>query len=227
MRRLYFALVVLLVSATAATGVRLHAMTECERWIAEYRDALAHSPTVQRANAARHRLHHYVHRKLAVNTQPKPRVLPVRYRRPKMSREEALHKMEFACGDIGLQDPTVNELASSPAPMFMPAAEEGTGDEMPVPSGLVAQNTPPSGGSGGYPMGGVPGAPLFPGGGGGNGIGGGSNTGGAPGTDTPGPPPPPPPGVPTAEAPEPGSFILLATGMTGVFGLVRRRLVRG
>ena len=101
MRRIFFALVTILVCAAATTGVRLQASTECERWIAEYRDALAHSPTVQRTNAARHRLNRYVHRKVAAVTKPKPRVLPVRYQRPKMSREEALRKMEFACGDFG------------------------------------------------------------------------------------------------------------------------------
>jgi hypothetical protein len=216
MRRLLFALVILLVCAAATTGVRLQAATECERWIAEYRDALAHSPTVQRANAARHRVHHYVRRKVAALNKPKPRILPARYRRPKMTREEALSKMEFACGTVGLEDPTVGDLAESPVPAFL--AQRGpldeSGEELTgPPSNLVAQNNSPTGG---YPVGGVPGAPLFPGGGGGGGIPNPPTDGGT------GNPPPPPPGPPAAEAPEPGSLVLLATGLLGAAGMIRR-----
>jgi hypothetical protein len=211
-----FALVILLVCAAATTGVRLQAATECERWIAEYRDALSHSPTVQRANAARHRVHHYVHRKVAALSKPKPRILPARYRRPKMTREEALSKMEFACSAVGLEDPTIGDLAESPVPAFAMAKGplDESGEELTgPPSNLVAQNNSPS--TGGYPVGGVPGAPLFPGGGGGGGI---PNppTGGGSGN------PPPPPEPPSAEAPEPGSLVLLATGLLGAAGMIRR-----
>jgi len=219
MRRILFALVTLLVCAAATTGVRLQASTECERWIAEYRDALAHSPTVQRANAARHQLHRYVHRKVAALNKPKsPRILPTRYRRPKMTREEALSKMEFACGTVGLEDPTVGDLAESPVPAFFAgrgpldeSGEELTGP----PSNLVAQNNSPGSG---FPIGGVPGVPLFPGGGGGGGVPGNPPGGGDGGN----PVPPPPPGPPTAEAPEPGSLVLLATGLLGAAGMLRR-----
>jgi hypothetical protein len=218
MRRILFALVTLLVCVAATTGARLQASTECERWIAEYRNALAHSPTVQRANAARHRLHHYVHRKIATlkpKTTPKPRVLPARFRRPKMSREEALRKMEFACGDVGEDAPVLGNLPTDPVPAFI--ADKGHGDETPTdlglpPSTLLAQNNAPTysspgsggysggGGGGGYPLGGVPTAPLIPGGG------------------TPTPPTPPP-----AEAPEPGGLVLMATGLVGIAGMIRRR----
>jgi len=161
MRRTFFALVTILVCAAATTGVRLQASTECERWIAEYRDALAHSPTVQRTNAARHRLNRYARRKVAAVTKPKPRVLPVRDQRPKMSREEALRKMEFACGDFGEDELALPDLGPGRAAAFV--AGKGDGDGMPMdmgpadPASLLTQNNPPSYsslGSGGYPGGG-------------------------------------------------------------------------
>jgi hypothetical protein len=230
MRRILIALVTILVCAAATTGVRLQASTECERWIAEYRDTLAHSPTMQRANAARHRLHRYVHRKVAAATKPQPRILPARYRRPKMSREEALRKMEFACGAFAEDEPALGGLPTSPAPAFI--ADKGGEDGMPTdmgpaaPASLLAQNSAPTypstgsggfpgGGGGGYPLGGGPSVPLTPGGGGGKG---GSET------DNPLPPVSPPPAPPTAEAPEPGGMVLMATGLVGVAGMIRRRI---
>jgi hypothetical protein len=224
MRRILFALVILLVCAAATTGVRLQASTECERWIAEYRDALAHSPTVQRANAARHRVHHYVHRKVAALKKPqRPKILPARYMRPKMSREEALTKMEFACGVVDLDQPELGDLTIDPLPAFVAARGplDETGEEMvPPPSNLVASN--PTEGSGGYPNGGLPVLPYIPSGGGGGGGGGGNGGGPNPPDNGGNPVPPPPP--PTAEAPEPGSLLLLATGLVGAAGMLRKRV---
>ncbi|WP_260703028.1 PEP-CTERM sorting domain-containing protein [Edaphobacter flagellatus] len=221
MRRSIFALALLLVFATVATGVRLHASTECERWIAEYRNALENSPTVQKANAARHRLHHYVHRKVVALTtskpKPKARVLPARFMRPKMTREEALHKMELACGEIGLDDPVLGNLPADPAPAFI--ADRGAEDEtpglgaLPARNSLVSQNNPTS-----YPVSGIPSLPTGPGGGGSVVPPGNPGNGGGP------PPPPPPP--PPAVTPEPGSFVLLATGALGAAGMLRRRFAR-
>ncbi|MBS1799694.1 MAG: PEP-CTERM sorting domain-containing protein [Acidobacteria bacterium] len=229
MRRILFALVILLACAAATTGVRLQASTECERWIAEYRDALAHSPTVQRVNAARHRARHYVHRKVAALNKPKssrPKILPARYMRPKMTREEALRKMEFACGSVDLDQPELGNLVAD-VPMF--AAGRGplgeTGEEFAAPpSSLIAQN--PTSGDGGYPNSGVPVLPYIPGAPGGGGGGGGNNPGGG-GPNPPGDggnPVPPPTGPPTAEAPEPGSLVLLATGLVAAAGVLRRRV---
>lgn len=234
MRRILFALVILLACAAATTGVKLQASTECERWIAEYRDALAHSPTVQRANAARHRARRYVHRKIAALNKPKsqrPKVLPARFMRPKMTREEALHKMEFACGTVDLDQPELGNLVADSVPLF--ASGRGplgaTGEEFaPPPSNLVAQN--PAAGDGGVPNSGLPILPYIPGapGGGGSGSNGGNGGDGGNGGPNPptggGNPTPPPVGPPTAEAPEPGSLVLLATGLVAAAGIVRRRV---
>lgn len=230
MRRVVFALVIFLVCASA--GVKVHASTECERWIAEYRDALAHSNAVKRANAARHRLHHYIHRKIAAlslpKPKPKPHVLPARHRRPPMSREEMLRRFELACGDLPMDAPALGNLPTDPMPSFI-ADRDPDGDmtlETDTPGTLLALSQPPSyaGGGVGLPTGGGF-APVYPPGFGG--FPGGAGTHG----QTPSNPPttgtggdnPPPPSPPTAEAPEPGSLVLMATGLAGVAGAIRRR----
>lgn len=241
MRRVSFALILLLVFASAATGVQVHASTECERWISDYRTQLANSDLMKRANAARHRLHHYVHRKVAALNKPKPhptRVLPARLQRPKMTREEMLRELEFACGDLPLDPVNLKQpVAFSPEPNFalgpMVEDDSGTGPLQNGPQGLLASNDGPEQSSGWNPggMGGGGGAPGWGGGGGGgvggNGGGGGNHppTGG-PGGDNPPPPPDNPPPTnppPTAVAPEPGSLLLVATGVLGAAGALRRR----
>jgi len=232
MRRVVFALVLLLVCASAATGVRVHASTQCERWVAEYRDALAHSPTVKRVNAARHRLHRYVHRKIAAlmkpKTAPKSRVLPARYHRPKMTREEMMRKFELACGDLPEDEPATGDLPQDPKPSFIAERKPGAESldlESDTPGMLLAMNELPnyggsyagwSGGSGGgfVPGGFIPGL-SWPGG----------RSPNTPTTGTGGDNPPPPP-PPTAQAPEPGSLLLVATGFAGVAGAFRRRMRR-
>ena len=238
MRRVVIALVVVLVCASAATGVRVHASTECERWVAEYRNALAHSPTVKRAKAAGHRIHHYIHRKIAALTKPKPaakpHTLPVRHHGPKMTREEMLRKFELACGDLPEDSPSGGNLPEDPMPTFI--ADRKPGGDLPLdleddtPGMLFAMNQPPGyagGGVGLPPGGGGPGLyypPSFggvPGGGGPHGT----TPSNPPVTGTTGdnPQPPTPPVPPTAETPEPTSLLLLATGLVGAAGAIRGR----
>jgi hypothetical protein len=235
MRRVVIALVVVLVCASAATGVRVHASTECERLVAEYRNALAHSPTVKRAKVAGHRIHHYIHRKIAALTRPKPapkpHIMPVRHRAPRMTREEMLRKFELACGDLPEDSPTGGNLPQDPVPTFIADAKPG-GDlpldlEDDTPGMLLAMNQPPSY-AGGYPSGGQPGFSMPPGFGGFPGGSGphGNTPSNPPVTGTTGDGPTTqsgPPAPPTAEAPEPGSLLLLATGLVGAAGVIRGR----
>jgi hypothetical protein len=231
MRRVVFALVLLLVCASAATGVRVHASTECERWVAEYRNALTHSPVVKRANAAGHRLHRYIHRKIAAlmkpKIAPKPRILPIRRHHPKMTKEEMMRRFELACGDLPEDEPVTGNLPPDPTPTFISELKpEGDplGLESYTPGMLLARNELPNYGGGSAGWGGGGGGGFVPGG-----FIPGLNSPGGRSPNTPttysgGDNPPPPPAPPTAQAPEPGSLLLVATGFAGVAGVLRRRM---
>ena len=228
MRRLLLLLAVFLVVASAATGV--HASTDCERWFIAYKNSLAQTNAARHLIAAKHKARRYVHRKLAAFHKPKPankpRVLAARFQRPKMTPEEALRRFNLACGDIP-EDMATPEMVQEeePKPDFLahPLYVDMPVEGAPVSGGLVAANVlPPGGGSdGGYPF-----APWI-----GGGFGGGGTAPGGPGPKIPGGPgttgnPPPVDGPPPVPAvPEPGSIVLMLTGIAGAAGVVRRRLV--
>ena len=94
-------------------------MTECERWIAEYTNALNGSPVAKHVAAAKHRLHKLIHIHKKTDTKPKPHVLPVRYQRPKMTKEEALRRMELACGEVKPINLPLGNLPMDPVPAFV------------------------------------------------------------------------------------------------------------
>ena len=228
MRRYLLSLVVFLVVASTATGV--HASTDCQRWFVEYKNSLAQSNAAKHLIAAKHRAHRYVHRKLAALHKPKPankpRVLPARFPRPKMTREEALRRFNLACGDMPEDMPTTQMVhEEDPKPDFLASSQHDMPLEKPDGGGIVAKNVIPPfppGGGWQYP-------PSF--------FGGGAPTGG-PGAPTGGTTPPtegttPPPGgttppvtPPVSPVPEPGSIVLMLTGVAGAAGMARRRFVR-
>ena len=224
MRRYLLSLVVFLVVASAATGV--HASTDCQRWFVEYKNSLAQSNAAKHLIAAKHRAHRYVHRKLAALHKPKPankpRVLPARFPRPKMTREEALRRFNLACGDMPEDMPMAQMVhEEDPKPDFLASSQHDMPLEKPDGGGIVAKNVIPPfppGGGWQYP-------PNF--GGGGTAPGGpGTPTGGATPPDAPPVTPVTPVTPPVSPVPEPGSIVLMLTGVAGAAGMARRRFVR-
>jgi hypothetical protein len=228
MRRLLLFLVVFLVVASAATGV--HASTDCERWFIAYKNTLAQTSAAKHLIAAKHRAHRYVHRKLAALHKPKPatrpRVLAARFQRPKMTREEALRRFNVACGDLPDDMPTTQMVQEEePKPDYLAHPLHGDAPIDPANGGFVAENVlPPIPGGGGWGSGG-----SYPPGSGG-GYGGGGGAPGGPSPHRPAPPtggnPPPDGPPPVSTVPEPGSIVLLLTGIAGAAGMVRRRLAQ-
>jgi len=220
MRRVAISLVLFLVTISAATGV--HASTECEKWLQEYRTSLKTSPTIHRAKAAHHRLHRYIHRKLVqVKKKPaaprKPRLLAARHSRPKMTREELLKKLELACGDLPDDKPKLAELVrNDPTPDFVPEIHDDEPIEVASSEGGVIPSIMPpvySTPEAAPPGGGGPGFPFIPP------IGGGPKPPNTPVTSTSTPPDQPP----TDVVPEPETLALLLTGIPAAVGAARRK----
>jgi hypothetical protein len=225
MRRFLLFLVAFLVVASAATGVQ--ASTECERWFIAYKNALAHSKSVHQLRVASHRVRRFVHRKLSTLTKPKPsnkpKVLRARvHRRPK-TREEMLRSFNLACGGElpdGSTPPLL--LKGDDLPPFPPAQPDIPLDRGDDGVAMIATNALPLL----PPMGGYPPNEGGPGPGGPGGIG----YPGGPAPHIPDSPPSggtpdgPPPSV--SSVPEPGSVVLVLTGIAGAAGMMRRRLVR-
>jgi hypothetical protein len=223
MRRFLLSLVIFLVVASAAT--RVQASTECERWFIAYKNALAHSKPVHHLRAASHRLHRYIHRKLATVAKPKPkkpRILRAHIRRVPKTREEMLRDFKLACGDELPEEPSPAPLLTGkdlpPFPSAPPdiGLDPGDGDRQ-----LIAENVLPVL----PPLEGYPPNDGWPGRGGFTGFGG----GGYPGSPTPHiptTPPSTPDTPPLSTVPEPGSVVLVLTGIAGAAGMVRRRLAR-
>ncbi len=227
MRRLLYLLILVLFVSVSATCV--NASTDCERWFKVYREQLAHTRQVQRVAAAKRRAKLYAQRKLAgyvAKPKPKTVVKPG----PHMTRQQALHHFELACGVLPEDEsdaPLIAEEKLQPPfeerhPLDDRLDLEDAGSDQ-----MIAENDPP-------PFGGRDFPPDSPSGGGypnyGPPVGGGGppgGGGGTPGVQTQPPPnspgnPPNTPAPPPA-VPEPGSFVLVLTGVAGAAGAIRRR----
>ena len=215
-RVLLFFIMVLLVTGSA-TGV--HASTDCQRWFDAYKQQLAHSQAVKRLEAVRRRARRYAQLKLAGYVKPKAVAKPHSHhpRRPRMTRAEALRRLNLACGVLPADEadqPTLKsekmlaDFSSQRSFALLPESDSAD-DQMlasvippPFPFtgadrnetnvGMPPIYTPPMWGNPGIPGHVVPGgaAPVSP---------------------------------VVAAVPEPESIVLLLIGLIGGAGMMRRR----
>jgi hypothetical protein len=219
MRRLSYLITLVLFVSISATCV--NASTDCERWFQAYRQELAQTRQLQRIAAAKRRAKLYAQRKLA-GYIPKPKPTVVVAHGPRMTRKQTIHHFDLACGALPEDESDAPVIAEQTPPP--PFDSHILDDQLDLaPAGLddmIAQNDAPppfdGGGSsppsGGYPNSGPP-------------VGGGPPGGGTPtGTGQSVPPSTPPPTQPATPAvPEPGSLVLVLTGVAGAAGVLRRR----
>ncbi len=246
MRRTLIVLFVLIVSAASATGV--HASTDCERWLADYKKALAQKPAYQQLEAAKHRARALARRRIgqivAATTPAKPKPVRISSTRPKLTPRQMLNRFDVLCGDLPVA-PANQVLDSRMAPEeFISELSLGPIDELAMPeySPLLAETAPSIFSSTATPST-TPyeGGPVFPvygpsfsgvgsAPGSVSGPSGGTTAPGVPPVTSPVLPPPPasvlPPDVPpvTAPVPEPGTLLYVVTGVGSIAAGLRRRL---
>ena len=220
-RKLQLLLLLLLIAGTTETGMR--ASTDCERWMAAYKTQLAQAKAVKRLQAAHARMKRLAQKKLAnyVRKPAGPKPLRTHFVRPRYTRQQMLERFNIACGEL----PTTPSLVEgkitpdnfvSDMRSFEPVELASSDSEGLLPFGDIPPYTPTNAGTGG---GGFT-APFS--GGGIGGVGGGGirpQTPSGPST----PSTPSTPIIPVTPVPEPGSIVMMLTGIGAAAGTVRQR----
>ncbi len=214
MRRILLVFTALIIIASASKGL---ASTDCEKWLAEYKQELAHKASVQRALAAKQRARNYAKRKvghlIASTAAPKPHPMRVSSTRPHLTPAQMLKRFDVLCGDLPVE-PTnqVLDARMSPDEFISEMSMGGPVDTESLPLGdslLATEDMPPytpatvsTGDQGAQPI-----WPVY----------GPVPTGGGLVTSTVVTMPP------VSAVPEPSSLIFLLTGAAGAAGSMMRR----
>ncbi len=219
-RKLQLLLLLLLIAGTTETGMR--ASTDCERWMSAYKTELAHTKALKKLAAAHARVKRLAQKKLAnyVRKPSTPKPVRTHFVRPRYTRQQMLDRFNIACGDLP-GGPALVEALKSPAQF---AAEMRSYEPMEI-ANVVTDGTIPLGDAPSYMSPGSNGSgsagggsyspPIFSGGGpGSGGPGGGGPGGGGPGG-----------GGPITPVPEPGSIVMILTGLAGAAGMVRGKFI--
>ena len=104
MRRLLLLLFALIVVASASSGL---ASTDCEKWLAEYKQALVQKASVQRALNARARARNYARKRvahlIAPAARPTPHPMRVSSVRPHLTPAQMLKRFDLLCGELPVE----------------------------------------------------------------------------------------------------------------------------
>lgn len=150
MRRGLFSLLLFAVIFASASGVS--ASTDCERWLAEYKQSLAKKPAAQKLLAARRRARAYAHRKVqrltvAIHHVTRPHPTRISSTRPKLTPEQMRHRFEVLCGDLPVSpSDRVLSLRMTPEELISETVMGGPVDPMVFPQeiGLLAPEAAPT-----------------------------------------------------------------------------------
>ena len=226
MRKPLSVLLAFVLVASSAEGVS--ASPDCQRWLTDYKKALSEKTAAQHLLAARNRARAAARRRLAgLTAPPAPLHPPTRISsvRPHLSPAQMLKRFDLLCGDLPVE-PQVLDSRMSPDDFISEVAMGGPVETLgsPADDTLLAENTVPvlpvNGLTPETPVTGVPQVPIF--GPTFGGIGVPTSPGSPSGPSQPPGTPVVPPVPPLAPVPEPGSILLVLTGVLGAGFTVRR-----